>query len=169
MEWKDIYLDKNITGYLILRTLSKQKVMNTIEYSYKGHLHIEEKDIIKVGECLALQIHDNDHFADYIDLYKQILRISSQSLEPLENIMKIRNTMIEAYRTRLDAAIIGTTQWSQSFLIKMNIRHAHIVMDIYFQNGKSYYEDDGEIFVLDETNLYDKIVRMYKMEDKKNE
>lgn len=169
MEWKDIYLDKNVSGYLVLKTLSKQKVMDAINYSYKGHLNVKEDDIIKLGECLVLQIHEDDHFIDYIDLYKQMLRMSTHSLEPLQNIMRIRHTMIEAYRTRLDAAIIGTTEWSQPFVMKMNIRHCQPVMDIYFQNGKSYYETDNEINVLDETNLYDKTVKKYKMEDKNNE
>lgn len=42
----------------------------------------------------------------------------------------------------------------------MNIRFAYLVMDIYFQNGKSYYEDAGEIFVLDEMNFYVKTVKI---------
>lgn len=42
----------------------------------------------------------------------------------------------------------------------MNIRFAYLVMDIYFQNVKSYYEDDGEIFVLDEMNFYVKTVKI---------
>lgn len=165
MEWKDLYLDKDVEGYLIFKTLSKQKVMENIAYLYKGNLAIEEKDFIKLKNGLALKI-DGERCLDYIELYKQIMRVSNISMEPMNKIMKVRSSMSEAYRTRLDAAIIGTTRWAQPFLIKMNIRKQSLVLDILFANGSSYYENHGEIFGLNEQDLYQKLIKKYNMEER---
>lgn len=94
------------------------------------------------------------------------MRVSNISMEPMNKIMKVRSSMSEAYRTRLDAAIIGTTRWAQSFLIKMNIRKQSLVLDILFANGSSYYENHGEIFGLNEQDLYQKLIKKYNMEER---
>ncbi|WP_028041812.1 hypothetical protein [Candidatus Stoquefichus massiliensis] len=165
MEWKDIYLDKEVDACIVIKTLSKQKIMDSIHYLYKGNLVIEETDLLMYKNCLVIKI-EPQRFLDYVDLYKQIMRISGHR-ESLQTIMKIRNTMVDAYRTRLDAVMIGTTQWSESFLLKMNIRNCQSVLDIYFENGNSYYEDAADIVRIDENNLYAKVIKKYSMEEKR--
>lgn len=171
MNLKDIYLDKYVRGYIVFKTLSKRKVMDTINHLYHGDLMINESSFFQFHNCLLIKIEDQK-FDDYLDLYKSLKQIGHCSTR--ENMFSLMGKTINMKVTdinqpQLDIIMIGMTQWSQSFILKMNIRHQNLVVDIYFDYGKSYYYENDEIFEIENQNQFYKYIKKYNLEDIKYE
>lgn len=65
--------------------------------------------------------------------------------------------------TRIPMILFGTTQTNQSFIMRDNIRNSQTVLDIYFQNGESYYYMDNQVYELKEKNLFSKYYKDFNL------
>lgn len=160
----DLYLDEGVNGYLVFKTLSKQKVIDMFEYRYRGDLNITKDDLIESSDSLLIKI-DDTRSEDYIDLYCQMMLVKYndhyQKNDPIFNA-SLYSSITHTLEMKIQAAIVGTSQNNQPFLMKTNVRNQKIVLDIYFENGQSYDYDGKEVFQCDE-NEYDKYIKKYKI------
>lgn len=161
----DLYLDKNVSGYIVFKTLSKRKVIEMIHHRYKGTMKIEESDLYQLGECLVIEIKDYE-FLDYVEFYNTMMCNTSYPYHIVKNDMfdTVMNTaFLQSTAIRLESVIIGSTMLCQNFIMKFNIRKQQFVLDIYFQNGNCYYYCNHEVYAIDDENLYQKYIKKYKI------
>ena len=50
----DLYLDNNVEGYIVFKTLSRKRIMEIINHYYDEKLIITSESFQKRGECLTL-------------------------------------------------------------------------------------------------------------------
>lgn len=161
----DLYLDKDISGYIVFKTLSKRKVIEMIQYRYKGSMKIQESDLYQLGECLVVEIKDYV-FLDYVELYCAIMGNTGYPYNIVKNDVfdfTVKTVLTQSTTARLETVIIGRTITCQDFIMKFNIRKQQFVLDIYFQNGNCYYYFNHEVYAIDEENLYQKYIKKYKL------
>ena len=68
----DLYLDNDVEGYIVFKTLSRKRIMEIINHYYDEKLIITSESFQKRGECLTLSI--DRYFYDYLELYFQIVK-----------------------------------------------------------------------------------------------
>ena len=62
----DLYLDNQVEGYLVFKTLAKQKVIEMTDYQYHKKLKISKEDLQPKGSCLSFPLQNN--FEDVIHI-----------------------------------------------------------------------------------------------------
>lgn len=161
----DLYLDQDVSGYIVFKTLSKKKVMEIIQHRYKGPIDIQESDLYQLGDCLVLQIKDYE-FKEYLQLYRRIMLMSDISSR-IENEMfnlSFNVSFSQMLYVRIDVAIIGKTKLCQPFIIRSYVRDGNQGLDIYFERGESYFYVNQDIYRIEE-NLYQKYIKKYNIHE----
>ncbi|UTY37819.1 hypothetical protein NMU03_08750 [Allocoprobacillus halotolerans] len=160
MTLDELYLDNQVTGYIVFKSLSKQKILELSQYLYKGKLPINEDELQKKGSCLAMPFHHNfEDIFHILAMYTNDVKTTNHNFHA-----SLRIPVEMSYRyTRIPTILFGTTQTSKSFIIVSNIRDSQTVLDIYFQDGQSYYCIKNEVYELNEKNLFSKYYKKFDL------
>lgn len=157
----DLYLDNNVTGCIVFKTLSKQKIQDTIQYLYYGKLKINNENLQQNGRCLFIPLNQN--FEEILNILatnttdSQITNHTFHaSIRPPVEVFK--------YYTRIPMILFGTTQTFQTFIIISNIRDSQTVLDFHFQNGQSFYYKKNHVYKLEEKNLFSKYYKKFDLD-----
>lgn len=156
----DLYLDNQVEGYLVFKTLAKQKVIEMTDYQYHKKLKISKDDLQPKGSCLSFPLQNN--FEDVIHILESHTG-DSKIMNPTFHTSVRRPVEMFHLYTRIPMILFGTTQTNQSFIMRDNIRNSQTVLDIYFQNGESYYYMDNQVYELKEKNLFSKYYKDFDL------
>ena len=156
----DLYLDNQVEGYLVFKTLAKQKVIEMTDYQYHKKLIISKEDLQPKGSCLSFPLQNN--FEDVIHILESHTG-DSKIMNPTFHTSVRRPVEMFHLYTRTPMILFGTTQTNQSFIMRDNIRNSQTVLDIYFQNGESYYYMDNQVYELKEKNLFSKYYKDFDL------
>ena len=125
----DLYLDNQVEGYLVFKTLAKQKVIEMTDYQYHRKLKISKEDLQPKGSCLSFPLQNN--FEDVIHILESHTG-DSKIMNPTFHTSVRRPVEMFHLYTRIPMILFGTTQTNQSFIMRDNIRNSQtIILEIH--------------------------------------
>ena len=159
----DLYLDNDVEGYIVFKTLSRKRIMEIINHYYDEKLIITSESFQKRGECLTLSI--DRYFYDYLELYFQIVKNKKETTIHNDLFhLSMTSPLEQMVHNQVPTILFGTTKLFQSFIMISNIRHNQIVLDIHFQNGQSYYYVENQFYKLKEKNQFSKLYKKFDLD-----
>ena len=115
----DLYLDNDVEGYIVFKTLSRKRIMEIINHYYDEKLIITSESFQKRGECLTLSI--DRYFYDYLELYFQIVKNKKETTIHNDLFhLSMTSPLEQMVHNQVPTILFGTTKLFQSFIMISN-------------------------------------------------